>query len=54
MSFVKNLENTLNNDFNCSVTENGALGFRTTGSHLLDLNFSVSSFKKQSRRRHCK
>lgn len=43
--FIENLENTLLNEFNESVTENGALGFRTTGRALLDLNFVVSSLR---------
>ena len=29
-----------------SVTENGALGFKTTGSKLVDLNFKIPSFRK--------
>ncbi len=48
MNFAENLKNTLNNDFNNSVTENGAVGFRTTGKKLLDLNFSVSSLRNKS------
>lgn len=43
--FMNALKATLNNDFNYSVTENGALGYRTTGKELLDLNFSVSSLR---------
>ena len=27
-------------------TENGAIGYRTSGRHLLDLNFAVGSMKK--------
>ena len=30
---------------NHSITENGALGFRSTGTNLVDLNFSVSSLR---------
>ena len=40
------LKATLDNEFNYSVTENGALGYRTTGKELLDLNFAVSSLRK--------
>lgn len=47
MSFMDSMENTLNNDFNKSYTENGALGFRTTGKELLDLNFKTSSLRKE-------
>lgn len=45
---MKNLKETLNDDFNYSVTENGALGYRTSGKELLDLNFSVSSMRNMS------
>lgn len=48
MSFMNSLKETLNEDFNVSVTENGALGFRTTGKNLLDLNFKVSSLRNMS------
>ena len=43
--FMTELKKTLLSDFNTSVTENGALGYRTTGSDLLDLNFAVSSLR---------
>ena len=46
--FMENLKETLNEDFNYSVTENGALGYRTSGKELLDLNFSVSSMRNMS------
>lgn len=46
--FVENLKETLNEDFNYSVTENGALGYRTTGKELLDINFSISSMRNMS------
>ena len=39
---------TLNEDFNYSRTENGALGYKTSGRSLLDLNFAVSSLRKAS------
>ena len=45
MNFTSALENTLNEDYNVSVTENGAVGYRTTGKALLDLNFSVASLR---------
>lgn len=48
MTFVNALKNTLNNEFNVSVTENGALGYRTTGKELLDLNFAVASLRKMN------
>ncbi len=47
-SFMQSVKNTMNNEFNYSVTENGALGYRTTGKELLDLNFSVASMRGMS------
>ena len=41
-------ESYLNSDANVSVTENGALGYRTTGSKLLDMNFAVTSLRNAS------
>ena len=46
VSFADALHSTLNNEFNYSTTENGALGYRTTGTSLLDLNFAVASLRK--------
>ena len=48
MEFMNAIKSTLNNEFNVSITENGAIGFRTTGKELLDLNFAVSSLRKLS------
>lgn len=48
MSFMENMKETLNEDFNYSVTENGALGYRTTGKEILDMNFSVASMRNKS------
>lgn len=45
MSFIDNMKETLNEDFNESVTENGAIGYRTSGKALLDINFSISSMR---------
>lgn len=45
MSFVESLKETLNEDWNVSVTENGAIGYRTSGKNLLDLNFGISSMR---------
>lgn len=44
--FETALKNTLANEI--SVTENGAIGYKTSGKALLDLNFSVSSLRKAS------
>ena len=48
MDFVNNLKSTLDNEFNVSITENMALGYRTTGKRLLDLNFAVASLRSKS------
>ena len=45
MSFMKNLED----EMNVSVTENGALGYKTTGKALLDFNFKVATYREKSR-----
>ncbi len=42
-SFMDHLTETLKTDSNLSITENGAIGYRTTGKKLLDMNFAVSS-----------
>lgn len=46
--FMNDLKETLNEDLNKSITENGAIGYRTTGKELLDMNFMVSSMRKMS------
>ena len=48
MEFMSAVRQTLNNELNVSVTENGAVGYRTTGKELLDLNFAVASLRKMS------
>ena len=48
MEFMNAVKQTLNNEYTVSVTENGAVGFRTTGKELLDLNFAVASLRKMS------
>ena len=45
-NFLNQLKNTLDNSSaNVSVTENGAVGYKTSGKALLDLNFAVSSLR---------
>ena len=39
----------LEKEMNVSKTENGALGYKTTGSALVDFNFKVSSFRTKNR-----
>ena len=46
--FMDSLKETLNEDFNSSITENGAVGYRTTGKELLDINFSITSMRNMS------
>lgn len=49
IDFLSQLENTLvNSSANVSITENGAVGYKTTGRKLLDLNFAVSSLRNKS------
>lgn len=48
MEFMSTVKQTLNNEYNISVTENSAAGYRTTGKELLDLNFAVASLRKMS------
>lgn len=54
MSFMNAVKNTLNEEFNYSVTENGALGYRTSGKALVDLNFAVASMRGMSESEICK
>lgn len=48
MSFMNAMQSTLNEDYNVSVTENGAVGYKTTGKALVDLNFAVASLRSMS------
>ena len=48
MSFLKDMEAVLNEDYNNSTTENGAVGYRTTGKALLDFNFKVASYRNKN------
>ncbi len=45
MNFIDNVNNTLNGALNLSTTENGAVGYSTSGSMLLDLDFAVTSLR---------
>lgn len=44
--FESALKNTLNDEI--SITENGSVGFATSGKKLLDINFAVSSLRSKS------
>lgn len=46
--FTNAMQNILNNEMNVSITENGAVGFKTTTKPLLDLNFKVASLRSCS------
>lgn len=48
MGFYDAMKNELLEGSNISVTENGAVGYRTTGKNLLDINFAVSSLRSKS------
>lgn len=52
-NFTDKLKETLDNEFNVSVTENGALGFSTTGKNLLDLHFALSSLRNRTAEEVC-
>ena len=45
MEFMDKMKETLNEEFNNKVTENGALGYRTTGKAMLDFNYKVASYR---------
>ena len=44
--FENALQKTLNNEV--SITENGAIGFATSGKKLLDINFAISSLRSKT------
>ena len=46
--FMSELGKTINTYTNMSVTENGAIGYKTTNNPLVDLNFKVSSYRDKS------
>lgn len=52
MDFMQMVNETIGNDVkrraNLQRTENGALGLRTTGAALLDMNFKLSSYRNMS------
>lgn len=48
MEFMNAIKETLENEMNVSITENGAVGYRTSGKELLDLNFAVASLRSMS------
>ena len=46
--FMAAAQDTLNEEGNVSITENGAVGYRTSGKNLVDLNFAVASLRSAS------
>lgn len=52
MTFMNDLEKKLNNEK--QLTENAAVGYRTSGKELLDLNFAVSSMRNWNEIEICK
>jgi len=46
MDFLSKLEDTIDRHYNVSTTENGALGYKTTKSNILDMNFKVPSYRR--------
>ena len=44
-NFMAAAKRTLSDELNYSSTENGALGYRTSGKELLDINFAVASLR---------
>ena len=48
MGFYDAMNDELLENANISVTENGAVGYRTTGKNLLDINFAVASLRSAS------
>ena len=47
MNFIEKMEKVLNEEYNNSITENGALGYKTTGEAILDFNFKISSYRNE-------
>ena len=48
MNFIDELNKTLDSEYNISVTENGAVGYKTTNHQILDMNFKVASYRHMS------
>ena len=47
-NFMNKLEDTIGEEGNVSITENGAVGYKTSGKSLLDLNFAITSLRGKS------
>ena len=49
MEFINKMKETLDEEFNENITENGAIGYKTTGKAILDFNYKVSSYRNKSK-----
>lgn len=49
MNFMNNLKNTLNEEFNISISTNGAIGYKTTGQPMVDFNYKVASYRNKTK-----
>lgn len=47
-NFAKAIEQMIDDVYNVSITENGAVGYRTTNQPLLDMNFKIASYRNKS------
>ena len=43
--FTEEMKKVINNDYNSSITENGAKGYKSQGSKLVDINFATASMR---------
>ena len=48
MSFFTELQNNINDINNLQHTENGAIGYKSTGKTILDMNFDVPKYRHSS------
>ena len=46
-NFAEAMKNMIDDIYNVSITENGAVGYKTTNQPLLDMNFKVSSYRSK-------
>lgn len=47
-NFMEAMKSVIDDTYNVSITENGALGYATTNKPLLDMNFKVSSYRQKN------
>lgn len=51
MSFMQNMKQMLNEEYNTALTENGAIAYKTSGKALLDLNLEFLLFGMSQKKR---